>query len=85
MRRNEHLTVRQVQVLQWIGDGCPDGVWADFTYKTTAYALASRGLVTVVRGRYKWSSMTEVWGLYLDIGDYRSKSGGELASLWLAG
>jgi hypothetical protein len=34
--------VRQVEVLPWIGEGCPDGVWRHSTYKTTAYALASR-------------------------------------------
>lgn len=56
MRRNEPLTVRQVEVLQWIGEGCPAGVWRDFTYKTTAYALASRGLVKVDRRRKQWSA-----------------------------
>jgi hypothetical protein len=56
VRRNEPLTVRQVEVLQWIGEGCPEGVWRDFTYKTTAYALASRGLVTVDRRRKQWSA-----------------------------
>ena len=56
VRRNEPLTVRQVEVLQWISEGCPDGVWRDFTYKTTAYALASRGLVTVDRRRKQWSA-----------------------------
>ncbi|MCZ4500957.1 MAG: hypothetical protein JWQ74_3512 [Marmoricola sp.] len=73
MRRNEPLTVRQVEVLQWIGDGCPDGVWRDFTYKTTAYALASRGLVTVDRRRKQWSAaLTDVGRFYLAHGHHPS-------------
>ncbi|WP_137146339.1 hypothetical protein [Mycolicibacterium sp. CR10] len=71
MRRNESLTVRQVEVLQWIGDGCLDGVWRDFTYKTTAYALASRGLVTVDRRRKQWSAtLTDEGRFYLAHGHY---------------
>ena len=56
MRRDELLSVRQIRVLKWIGDGCPEGVWSDFTYKTTGYALAARGLVEVVRRRDRWSA-----------------------------
>ena len=37
----------QLEVLQWIADGCPDGVMAGFTYKTTAIALQNRHLVKV--------------------------------------
>lgn len=73
VRRNEPLTVRQVEVLQWIGEGCPDGVWRDFTYKTTAYALASRGLVTVDRRRKQWSaSLTDEGNFYLAHGHHPS-------------
>lgn len=73
MRRNEPLTVRQVEVLLWIGGGCPDGVWRDFTYKTTAYALASRGLVTVDRRRKQWSaSLTNEGKFYLAHGHHPS-------------
>lgn len=76
MRRNEPLTVRQGEVLQWIGDGCPDGVWRDFTYKTTAYALASRGLVTVDRRRKQWSAaLTDVGRFYLAHGHHPSEPG----------
>jgi hypothetical protein len=73
VRRNEPLTARQVEVLQWIGDGCPDGVWRDFTYKTTAYALASRGLVTVDRRRKQWSAiLTDEGKFYLVHGHHPS-------------
>jgi hypothetical protein len=73
VRGNEPLTVRQVEVLQWISDGCPDGVWSDFTYKTTAYALAARGLVKVDRRRDQWSaSITGAGEFYLAHGQYPS-------------
>lgn len=66
MRRDQPLTARQVQVLKWIAKGCPDGVWRDFTYKTTAYALAARGMVTVDRRRKQWSaSITPEGDFYL--------------------
>jgi hypothetical protein len=71
VRRDEPLSARQIRVLKWISDGCPEGVWSDFTYKTTAYALASRGLVKVVRRRDNWSAaVTEDGELYLTHGRY---------------
>ena len=57
MRRNEPLSTRQVEVLRWIGQGCPEGVWPDFTYKTTTYALAARNLVKVDRRHGSWSAV----------------------------
>jgi len=33
------LNARQIEVLRWIHDGCPDGRWSDFTFKTTATHL----------------------------------------------
>jgi hypothetical protein len=67
------LTVRQVEVLRWIGDDCPDGVWRDFTYKTIAYALAARGLVTVDRRRKRWAAtLTDEGRFYLAHGQYPS-------------
>lgn len=50
------LTHRQVEVLRWISDGCPDGRWTDFTFKTTANALASRRLVAVSKRGGVWSA-----------------------------
>jgi hypothetical protein len=65
------LTVRQVEALRWLGDGCPDGVWRDFTYKTTNYALAARELATVDRRRNSWSpTLTDAGRLYLAQGRY---------------
>jgi hypothetical protein len=71
VRRDEPLSARQIRVLKWISEGCPEGVWADFTYKTTAYALASRGLANVVRRRDSWSAaITEDGEFYLTHGRY---------------
>lgn len=50
------LNERQVEVLRWISDGCPDGRWTDFSFKTTANALASRRLVTVSKRGGGWSA-----------------------------
>jgi hypothetical protein len=71
VRQNSPLSVRQVQVLQWISDGCPDGAWSDFSYKTTTYALAARGLVAVDRRHDQWSATTTERGeFYLAHGSY---------------
>lgn len=50
------LNDRQLDVLRWISDGCPDGRWTDFTFKTTANALAWRRLVTVSKRGGVWSA-----------------------------
>jgi hypothetical protein len=56
-RRRSKLNTRQLEVLKWMADGCPDGVMEDFTYKTTAVALQSRGLVSVRRTRDGWTAL----------------------------
>jgi hypothetical protein len=73
VRRDEPLSSRQLQVLRWISEGCPDGVWSDFSYKTSAYALSARGLVVVRRRRKKWAAtITQEGAFYLAHGHYRS-------------
>lgn len=65
------MTARQGEALQWLQDGCPDGVWRDFTYKTTIYALEARGLATVDRRRTSWfASLTDAGRFYLAHGRY---------------
>jgi hypothetical protein len=44
------LNDRQRAVLDWIGDGCPDGVYEGEGHKVSAAALRARGLVRI-RGR----------------------------------
>ena len=71
VQRNAPLSVRQIQVLQWIGQGCPDRAWPDFTYKTTTYALAARDLVKVDRRHGSWSAvLTDAGRFYLEHGHY---------------
>jgi hypothetical protein len=64
MTIDTRLNPRQVEVLRWISDGCPDGRWADFTFKTTANALASRRLVTVSKRGGKWGAAVLPAGEY---------------------
>jgi hypothetical protein len=47
---------RQLAVLRWIIDGCPDGVMTDVTYKTTAVALRNRRLVTISKKQGVWKA-----------------------------
>lgn len=71
VRRYPPLSERQDKVLSWVADGCPDGVWSDYSYKHTAYALAARELVTVDRRRGSWSAeMTDQGRHYLAHGTY---------------
>ena len=56
-RKYPPLSQRQLDVLTWIGQGCPDGIWSDGTYKTTSYGLSERGLAKVDRRRKSWSVM----------------------------
>lgn len=66
------LKPHQVEVLEWVAVGCPDGVMAGTTYKTTAAALQSRKLVRVTRKGGAWAAMvTEDGQYYLEHGRYR--------------
>ena len=67
--RNAPLSSRQREVLTWIRDGCPDGVWTDFTYKTTSYSLRDRGLALVSKKGGIWrAEITPQGDAYLDSG-----------------
>ena len=68
-KRNAPLSRRQHEVLGWIRDGCPDGVWTDFTYKTTSYSLRDRGLVLVSKKNGVWrAEITPAGETYLNHG-----------------
>lgn len=61
------LNERQQQVLQWVGQGCPDGVWEGTAHKLSCQALHSRGLVKVSRSQGRWSvALTKAGQQYLD-------------------
>lgn len=65
------LNERQVEVLRWISDGCPDGRWTNSSYKTTTAALEWRGLVTVSKRGGTWSaSVLPAGSEYLATGNY---------------
>lgn len=64
---------RQQEVLRWVADGCPAGRWpeGDFSYKTSAAALRSRGLVSVRGHARTWTAvLTEAGAHYLEHGNY---------------
>jgi hypothetical protein len=71
-RRFAPLSLWQLEVLQWIGDGCPERSWPNTSYKLTANALAERQLVTVSRRGGTWQvAITNEGRFYLDRGSYR--------------
>lgn len=56
MAQRKTLTEQQVEVLRWIGDGCPAGVMPDTHHRIIAAALRRRGLVRVTGKRKTWSA-----------------------------
>ncbi|MGW2817280.1 hypothetical protein [Streptomyces sp. NPDC001415] len=63
---HQALNERQQAVLGWVGQGCPDGVWPDSTYKTSGQALQNRGLIKISKSRGHWSAhLTEKGRRYL--------------------
>lgn len=67
----EPLTARQLEVLRWIADGCPDGVWPDDTHKLSARALETRNLAAVARRDGRWHARLKPDGAhYLAHGTY---------------
>lgn len=71
VNRAAPINARQLKVLKWIADGCPDGVMKDYTYKTTATALQGRRLVAVTRKRGVWQAqLTAVGSYYIEHGRY---------------
>jgi hypothetical protein len=71
VNRAAPVNARQLEVLKWIADGCPDGVMKDYTYKTTAIALQGRRLVAVTRKRGVWQAqLTAAGSYYLEHGRY---------------
>lgn len=62
---------RQLAVLQWVGAGCPAGIWESNSYKTTCQALQNRGLAKVSRRAGQWSVvLTSAGQHYLTHGTY---------------
>jgi hypothetical protein len=71
MPHRQPLSDRQVNVLRWIADGCPDREWPDESHKLSVRALESRGLARVRRRGKLWHAvLTEDGQHYLDHGHY---------------
>lgn len=66
------LTAKQFQVLQWIADGHPDGIFPEYSGRVSARSLAGYGLVTIQgRGATWQASLTESGQKRLEAGpDY---------------
>ena len=48
------LTQVQTEVLQWVADGCPDGVFSGYAHRVSARALAGMSLLTVTGRGATW-------------------------------
>jgi hypothetical protein len=62
------LNQRQLDVLAWIGDGCPDRDWPDQSHKLTARSLAARDLADVRRKKIWTATITAASRYYLEHG-----------------
>jgi hypothetical protein len=60
------LNPRQLEVLQWISDGCPPNTMSGDTHKLSAQALKNRRLVTVSKRGGVWiATVTDAGAYYL--------------------
>ncbi|WP_322938034.1 hypothetical protein [Nocardioides bizhenqiangii] len=65
------VNARQLEVLKWIVDGCPEGVMTGTTHKTTAVALQGRRLVKVSKKGGVWrAEPTDAGRQFLATGAY---------------
>lgn len=58
------LKQSQLDVLQWVADGCPEDVWASDAHKLVARALANRDLIAVNRRQGRWAAEILPGGTY---------------------
>lgn len=73
MRPNSPLNPRQVEVLRWIGDSCPDSIMTGHSHKITARALHGRRLVDISKRNGLWSAtLTDAGQYYVKHGDFPS-------------
>lgn len=70
---DRRVNERQLEVLRWVADGCSEDRWPenDFTHRTSAAALKSRGLISIAgRGRTWSATITEAGTHFLEHGTY---------------
>jgi hypothetical protein len=83
MPNRQPLNERQIDVLRWIAQECPSGVWSedDFSYKVSSNVLGNRGLADVDRRRGKWSAtITDAGRYYLEHLAYPPIVGSQVAA-----
>src|SRR5438045_3470827 len=56
MAQRKTLTEKQVELLLWIADGCPDGVMEDEFHRISAAALRNRNLITTTGRGPTWKA-----------------------------
>jgi hypothetical protein len=62
MAQRKTLTQQQVALLRWIADGCSDGEMEGYSYRVSAAALRSRGLVTTKGRGATWAAQLTLAG-----------------------
>lgn len=74
MATEKKLTDAQLNVLTWIGAGCPDREWPDYAHRLSARALASRGLVNIRGHGPTWTTtITDAGQAYLEHGPHEPR------------
>lgn len=75
VRRTDPLTDRQLEVLRWIADSCPDDIMSGHTHKSTARALEGSQLVKISKRTGAWSAaVTDIGSYYLAHGSFPSRN-----------
>jgi hypothetical protein len=70
-RERPSLNERQLAVLRWVADGCPDGVWPDHRHKQIVGRLETLNLAAARRWYGKWNAVIQPDGeYYLEHGHY---------------
>src|SRR5699024_10401685 len=54
----KQLTARQLEILKWIAEGCPEGVYINdgYGHRITARLLAGSGMVTITGRGESWTA-----------------------------
>lgn len=70
MAHRKTLNAKQLTVLRWVGDGCPEGVLHGYDHRISAAALRNRGLIETFGRGPTWSAaITEAGREYLTLVD----------------
>lgn len=61
-RSPDHLTVAQHDLLKWVADGCPAGVYAGTSHRVSARSLHNRRLIQVAGRSKTWTAKITLQG-----------------------